>query len=389
LEGFLADLQRGVRYLAAAALLLIIGVVAGRAATFDELASQAAAARRGNHIPEAIELYRQALQLHASWLEGWWFLGTLSYAAYQYAGCETAFDGFVKLDDKRPLAWSLLGLCEFETGNYGQALDHLKVGLTPGQDLPPEVEAGVRFHYGLLLTRAGAFDQGKRELERYARGGAHEPMLIQGLGLNGLHQSLLPKEVPAERLDAVTKAGAADRLWILGETDQAEAGFQELLKEYPTIAGAHYLYATYLSSIRPQEAMAEFRRELELNPANADAGAMLALLLIYDNDPSGALPFAKKAVADRPADALAEYACGKALLAVGDLRAAIAMLEAAEHLDPAALEYHTALAGAYSRAGRYADARRERRLSMDMAAGVQHAELSAPSAASGARPPNN
>jgi tetratricopeptide (TPR) repeat protein len=389
LEGFLADLQRGVRYLAADALLLIIGVVAGRAATFDELASQAAAARRGNHIPEAIELYRQALQLHASWLEGWWFLGTLSYAAYQYAGCETAFDGFVKLDDKRPLAWSLLGLCEFETGNYGQALDHLKVGLTPGQDLPPEVEAGVRFHYGLLLTRAGAFDQGKRELERYARGGAHEPMLIQGLGLNGLHQSLLPKEVPAERLDAVTKAGAADRLWILGETDQAEAGFQELLKEYPTIAGGHYLYGTYLSSIRPQEAMAEFRRELELNPANADAGAMLALLLIYDNDPAGALPFAKKAVADLPADALAEYACGKALLAVGDLRAAIAMLEAAEHLDPAALEYHTALAGAYSRAGRYTDARRERRLSMDMAAGVQHAELSAPSATSGARPPNN
>ena len=212
------------------------------------------------------------------------------------------------------------------------------VGLTPGQDLPPEVEAGVRFHYGLLLTRAGAFDQGKRELERYARGGAHEPMLIQGLGLNGLHQSLLPKEVPAERLDAVTKAGTAARLWILGETDNAEAGFQELLKEFPTIAGGHYLYGTYLSSIRPQEAMAEFRRELELNPANADAGAMLALLLVYDNDPSGALPFAKKAAADRPADALVEYAYGKVLLAVGDLRAAIARLEAAEHLDPAALD---------------------------------------------------
>ena len=101
-----------------------------------------------------------------------------------------AFDEFVKLDDKRALAWSLLGLCEFETGKYDQAFDHLRRGLAAGKDLPPEVEAGVRFHYGLLLSRAGLFDQGKRELERYARGGAHEPMLIAGLGLNALHQTV-------------------------------------------------------------------------------------------------------------------------------------------------------------------------------------------------------
>jgi tetratricopeptide (TPR) repeat protein len=370
-----------MRALTVAAVLWTIAAVGGKAATFDQLAAEAAAARRGNHIPEAIELYRQAVQLRASWAEGWWFLGTLSYATYRYAGGEAAFDEFVKLDDKRALAWSLLGLCEFETGKYDQALDHLRQGLA-GKDLAPEVEAGARFHYGLLLSRAGLFDPGRRELERYARGGAHEPMLMAGLGLNALHDPRLPKEVPAERLDAVMKAGSATRFWILGETDKAEAGFQELRREYPTASGVHYLYGTYLSYTRPEEAMTELRRELELNPASADAGAMLALLLVRANDLSGALPYAKKAAAERPSDALAEYAYGEVLMRTGDLRPAIARLEAAERLDPGALEYHMALASAYSRAGRHADARQERRVSMDMA-GVQSGGVSAQSAGRG------
>jgi tetratricopeptide (TPR) repeat protein len=373
-EGSLSVVRSGARFFAVTAALWTVAPLSGQAITFEELTSQAATARRGNHIPQAIELYRQAVQVRESWVEGWWFLGTLSYAAYRYADCESAFDRFVKLDDKRALAWSLLGLCEFETGKYDPALDHLRQGLAPDNGLAPEVEAGVRFHYGLLLTKAGLFDQGKRELEGYARGGAHEPALIQALGLNALRQPCLPKEVPAERLDAVTKAGTAARFWILGEIDKAEAGFQELVREFPTLAGVHYLYGTYLSYTRPEDAMAEFRRELELTPPNADAEAMLALLLVNANDLSGALPYAKKAAAERPSDALAEYAYGEVLMRTGELRPAIARLEAAERLDPAALQYHMALARVYSRAGRAVEARRQRRISLDMAAGVQGGE---------------
>jgi tetratricopeptide (TPR) repeat protein len=359
-----------------AVTVVLWAISGGKASSFEELAAQAGAARRGNHIPEAIELYRQAVQLRASWVEGWWFLGTLSYATYEYADGEAAFDQFVKLDDKRALAWSLLGLCEFETGKYDLALEHLRIGLA-GKVPDPEVEAGVRFHYGLLLTRAGLFEQGNRELGRYAQSGAHEPMLIEGLGLNALHQQWLPKEVPAERLDAVMKAGAAARSWILGEAGPAETGFQELVKEYPTVAGVHYLYGTYLSSLHPQEAMAEFRRELELNPDNADADAMMALLLVHAKDLSGALPYARKAAGEKAADAMAEYAYGEVLLGTGDLRPAIARLEAAERLDPAVLQYHTALAAAYSRAGRDQDARHERRVSLEMATGAKGRDVSA------------
>ena len=353
-----------------------IAAVGAQTAPFDELAAEAAAARRGNRIPEAIGLYRQAVELRASWAEGWWFLGTLSYATFQYAGCEAAFGQFVALDDKRPLAWSLLGLCEFETGNYDQALDHLRQGLA-GKDLAPEVQAGVRFHYGLLLSKAGFFDRARRELQQCARAGGDQPMLIAGLGLNALHEPLLPNEVPAVRQKAVLKAGTAVRFWILGETDKAEAGFRELVAEYATVPGVHYLYGTYLSYTSQEEAIAEFRRELDLNPENADAGALLALLLVNAKDLSGALPYAKKAVTQRPSDALAEYAYGEVLMGTGDLPQAIASLEAAERLDPASLDYHMALASVYSRAGRYQDARHERRVSLDMAESVQRREQNA------------
>jgi tetratricopeptide (TPR) repeat protein len=349
--------------------LLAIVPAGANAATFEELSEGAAAARRNNNIPEAIKLYQQAVELRASWTEGWWFLGTLSYATYQYTGCETAFDQFVKLDERRPLAWSLLGLCEFETGRYDPALEHLARGLAG--ELAPEVEAGVRFHYGLLLTRAGLFDQAKRQLDRYAQAGGQEPLLVEGLGLNALRVPLLPKDISADRRHAIVQAGTVARFCILGQTGEAEAGFHKLIRDHPTVAGVHYLYGTYLASAHAPEAMAEFRRELELNPADPDASAMLALVLLHAHDTPDALPYAKKAATERPSDALAEYAYGEVLTGAGDLRPAIARLEAAVQLDPAMLAYHMGLAGAYSRAGRYQDARRERRLSIQMSAGVQ------------------
>lgn len=363
--GFVCKRRRNIEFaLILPAVLGILVAASGKAATFEELAAQAATARRGNNTTEAVELYRQAVRLRANWAEGWWFLGTLSYASYHYAECDAAFDEFVKLDPQRALAWSLLGLCEFETGKYDAAVEHFPRGLAG--ELDPQVEAAVRFHYGLLLTRSGRFDQAKEELDRYALAGGKEPLLIVGLGLNGMHEAWLPNEIPATLQDAVLKAGNAVRSWILDDTEQAESGLRKLVKEYPRLAGVHYLYGSYVSTRHPEEAMAEFRLELRLNPGNADAAAMLALLLLNARDASGALPYAKMAAAAGPLDALAEYSYGAALAATGEVLPAIKLLESAEQMDPGKLEYHMALAGAYSRAGRYEDARRERRISVQM-----------------------
>ena len=63
----------------------------------------------------------------------------------------------------------------------------------------------------------------------------------------------------------------------------------------------------------------------------------------------------------------AQYAYGLLLLDTGETAKAIPLLEAAERADAGQLEFHTAIARAYSKAGRYEDARRERRASIDLA----------------------
>ena len=166
---------------------------ASRAATFDELARQAAAAREADQVPQAIDLYRRALHLKPDWSEGWFYLGTLYYDSDRYADAQPAFAQFLKLADK-PAGWAFLGLCEFETGAYTLAQEHLQKALDGG--LAPEIEPVVRFHQTLLLTRSGLFDRAWHGYKAAVSRGIHDPALIAGLGLNSLSRPMLPSETP-------------------------------------------------------------------------------------------------------------------------------------------------------------------------------------------------
>ena len=338
------------------------------AATFEELAAKATAAREANNIPQAVELYREALQLKSEWAEGWWFLGTLAYDGDQYETGRQAFSEFVKLEGKTAPGWSFLGLCEFETGDYARSLEHIQRGLAIAAGLQPDLEQVLRFHEALLLTRLGLFDQAMPKFMPFVRRGVRDPTLIAGIGLAALRQAMLPKEVAAEQHPQVVAAGETTRLWMMSDTTKTNSAFRSLVESYPRTPGIHYLYATYLLSFRPaEEALMEFRRELEVSPRNADARAMIALLMIRAGATAAALPQARQAAEDGPRSPMAQYAYGLILAGREDLREAIDRFETAERLDPSNAEYHMALAGAYSKAGRHEDSRRERKTSISLA----------------------
>ncbi len=337
------------------------------AASFEQLAAQASAAREANQTAQAMNLYRQALQLKPSWKEGWWFLGTLAYDVDQYKTAADAFGEFVKLEDKAASGWAFLGLCEFETGEYAHALEHSRRGLEIGAGLDAPVEQVLRFHEALLLTKLGLFDQAMPKFAQFVRRGIMDPALVLGVGLTALRRALLPTEIPSGQQALITAAGQTACFWMTGDSKTAEA-FSALIKTYPTAAGVHAFYASYLLSTRPaEEAMEELKRELEVDPKAADARAMIALLMVRAGAPGAALPYARQAVADGPTSAMAQYTYGLILSSMGDLTQAIAHLEAAERLDPGGIEYHIGLAGAYSKAGRHEDARRERNRSIAIA----------------------
>src|SRR5580693_85347 len=255
---------------------LVTLVPARGAATFDEIAAQAAAARESDEVPQAIDLYREGLQLKPEWSEGWFYLGTLYYDSDRYADAQPAFAQFVKLVDK-PAGWAFLGLCEFETGSYAPAQEHLQKALRG--DLAPEIEQVVRFHQTLLFTRLGLFERAFHGYEALVRRGIHDPTLIAGLGLNSLDRPMLPKDIPPDQREFIVAVGRTAYTRMSGDAAKTEAAFRTLLDTYPTAPGVHNFYATYLLSShpaylvgsQPDAVQHELRRELEVNPHCVEA----------------------------------------------------------------------------------------------------------------------
>ena len=144
------------------------------------------------------------------------------------------------------------------------------------------------------------------------------------------------------------------------------SGFQHLFERVPPVPNAHYLDGYLLYATDPDQAVGEFKKELEVNPSNAAAEVMLAWIPLMQNDGTEALPHARKAVAEDPTLSSAQLVLGRALTETGEANAAIEHLEKTAQLQPDNLEVHLALAKAYSKAGRKEDARRERLLCLEM-----------------------
>jgi tetratricopeptide (TPR) repeat protein len=349
-------------------LLGLLCVAFSSADDFDSLAARAAAAREAGDAAAAGALYRQALQLKPAWAEGWWYLGMAAYDADAYPACREAFGKFLALEPKSAPAAALLGLCEYETAAYREALGHLSDARGAAGGLPPEVEQVARFHHGILLTAAGRFDEATRVLRPLIPKAAGNAALVTAIGLDALQLPLLPKDVPEALGPAVTAAGETAAMWVSGDAAKTAVAFRDLLALFPSVPGVHAFHAQYLlGESRPQDAVRELRAEIDLNPRNARARALLALVLEKLGNLAEALPVAARAAADAPDLPRAQYAYGLALLDSGEIAKAIPLLEAAERADPGQLEFHTAIARAYSKAGRYDDARRERRASIDLA----------------------
>jgi Flp pilus assembly protein TadD len=132
------------------------------------------------------------------------------------------------------------------------------------------------------------------------------------------------------------------------------------------VPNVHYLYGYLLYPTDPDQAMVEFKNELQVNPSNAVVEVMLAWIPLMQNDGFAALPHARKAAAEDPALASAQLVLGRALTETGDTKAGIERLEKTVELQPDNLEVHLALAKAYSKSGRKEDARRERLLCLEM-----------------------
>jgi tetratricopeptide (TPR) repeat protein len=210
------------------------------------------------------------------------------------------------------------------------------------------------------MTRMEQYEQALERLGDFGAEGDDNPRVIEAMGIATLRMPMLPNEYPPERREMVLMAGRASYMMATRNTAAAEKAFEALAARYPEAPNVHYAYAVFLLQEKPDKAIEEFQRELELQPGHPSSMIQLAFEYVNRGEAAAALPWARKAVEAAPKDFSARKALGQALLDTGDVDGSIRELQLGVRLAPDSPGLHFVLARAYQRAGRLEDAARER-----------------------------
>lgn len=336
------------------------GAPAASAAEFDRLVEQATAARKNEQWQDAIALYAKAVKLRPKYVEGYWYQGTAYYTLENYKAAKDAFRSVLRLAPENGAAYAFIGLCEFGLQEYVPAVSDLLRSRTLGVGDAPELAGMARYHLAVLLTRAEQFEQALETLGEFAARGEDNPRVIEAMGIATLRMPLLPAELPADQRGMVLMAGRGSYMMATRNTAATEKAFDALADRYPETPNVHYARAVFFLQEKPDRAIDEFKRELELQPGHPPSLMQIAFEYLNRGDGQSALAWAKQAVAAAPGEFPAHKALGQALLETGDVDGAIVEFKKGIDLAPESPSLHFQLARAYQRAGRIEDATRER-----------------------------
>jgi tetratricopeptide (TPR) repeat protein len=338
---------------------------AGRSSTpanpeFDRLAREAAAARDAGRLDEAIALYQKGLRLRPSWAEGSWSLGTALYELDKYAEAKEAFARVVRLQPKHAGAYGFKGLSEFQLKEYDRALDDLMHATDLGVTEPKDLADAIAYHTAITMTRLEQYEFALGTLQNFARDGNDSPRVIEALGMALLRIPMIPSELPADRRELVMLAGRAAAYRSARKPAAAKPAFELLVQRYPDTPNVHYAYGVYLLDEEPDRGIEEFKQELKISGDHLPSILQIAFEYLRRSDWESAKGWAQRAVDLAPRDFTARRAIGQVLLETGSVAESIAQLEAGVRLAPDSPSMRFMLARAYQKAGRQADAERER-----------------------------
>jgi len=327
---------------------------------FERFVKLADEARLAARLDDAISLYGKALNIKPKWPNGWWYVGAIFYEKDLYPRARDAFQNLVALEPQRGPAWAMLGLCLFQTGDYERAATSLQRGKSLGVNDNSELAGVVLYHIGLLYIRFEYFENAFDTLAELLRAGNASPKVVEAFGLTMLRMPYLPKEIPAAQREKILIAGQAGINMAARRQDQARAAFDTLLAQYPNEPNVHYGFGVFMLSQDADIALKEFKRELEISPNHYPSMVQMAFEYLKRDQYNDALPLAEKAVQLAPKLYAARNVLGRVLLELRQVERSIKELEEGVKLAPSSPEMHFALARAYTRAGRKADAARER-----------------------------
>jgi len=341
---------------------LLSGWCPGAQRSFDEIAREAESARTTDRLQDALQLYRQGVNLRPSWQDGWWWLGSLYYEQDRFAEAQAALARSVVASSKPGPAYAFLALSEYETHDYARALEHFEKWSLAGSPGTDELLDVASFHWALLLTREGRFVHALYLLAAKAQKRGYSPALAEAMGLASLRMASLPEDYPPQRREMVWLAGRA-ALYAAQQPhdfERADEFARRLLLHYSEQPNVHYFRGTLFDFRKmPEAAKQEYQEELRISPLHAPAMVELARLSLAEHNFDEAASWARRAAEISPEDPVAHYSLGRALLATGQARQAALELESAARRAPDSAPIRFQLATAYRKLGRNKEAERE------------------------------
>lgn len=289
----------------------------------DHLRKQALEEGQAGKTDEAIRDYQRALQVDPGWKEGLWNLGMLQYSANRFADARDTFQKVTGFAPSLGIAWSLLGLCEFETRDLDASLTHLEKAQTLGVKDDEEIARVSSYHLGILRIRAGEFERASDLLLPTFGGGNVSPQAKIALGLALLRVPLLPDQLDPSREALVLAAGEA-----------ATAGAEQpsrlaaLLRDHPDVPYLHYAYGLALAGTgRRNEALQQMLEETRISPLSPLPWMELSRLNLGLGAANESVKAAREALRIAPDSPEAHHELAQALEAAGDAQQAAAELQ--------------------------------------------------------------
>jgi tetratricopeptide (TPR) repeat protein len=360
----------------------------GSAAVFETLARQASHVQQAGDSRAAIPLYEQGLRLRPEWDEGRWNLSMLFYSTRQFPAAILSLKLWLERNPSSGTAWGVLGLSEFETHDYDNALVHLERGDALGLGASPEGLRNAHYHQGILLNRKSEFVRATRILSAEAGPGFLADEISLALGMAFLRIPQLPGELSPAQRPVVERTGEVATLLAGSKYDLALPKLRELIRDYPKTPFLHYVYGSALSSLSMfDEAAPELEVETHISPQSELPLLELASLNLQRRFLKEALGPARRAVEIAPASPAAHYVLGRVYLELGQADSAVGELQEAISLSPNSPETHFHLARAYARQNLPEKAAAERAVFARLNAAAEQVRSSTGSQSYGAMPP--
>lgn len=332
-----------------------------RPAAVPPAGAKATEARLNGNLEQAIALYRQALKTQPTWAEGWYFLASLHYERDEAKECVPAMTRFISLAPEVSKGAAILGLCRFQLGDYAGALSSLiraeRLGLPRGDNLTDVAS----YHAAILFTKDENFERALKVLNFFANREPLDPKIIEAVGIASLRRPIFPSELPLEDREVVYRVGRAILTASNRRTAEAERLFAAIVSDFPNTPNLHFAYGGLLIAIDPEKGIPVLKREIEIQPNHLPARILLGIEYLNRGEPELALPLGEQAVLLAPSNFTSHVVLGRALAEGGtNVSRGIEELEKAIKLEPTSPQVRIALAKAYTKAGRLADAATQR-----------------------------